>query len=79
MEALTQREEEILILVIAGYTNKEIADKLCISAHTVKVHISSLLKKYEVSNRVILAVKAVLMSENALRNNLIERFTQNCK
>ncbi len=49
---ITEREIEILALVAVGSTNEEIADKLCISPHTVKTHIYKIFKKINVPNRV---------------------------
>ena len=48
---LTEREIEVLRLVCKGYTNKRIAKKLFISAHTVKAHISSIIYKLKAKNR----------------------------
>ena len=53
---LTQREKEILHLVSNGMSNQEIADALFISDHTVKVHISNILKKLQLNNRTKLAL-----------------------
>lgn len=50
--ALTQREHEILTMVAVGATNEEIADKLCISPHTVKTHVYNIFKKINVPNRL---------------------------
>ena len=49
---LTSRQMEILALVAVGCSNDEIADKLCISNHTVKVHLYNVFKKINVSNRL---------------------------
>jgi LuxR family transcriptional regulator of csgAB operon len=49
---LTKREKEILSKVAAGNTNSDIAEKLFISPHTVKVHIQNIFKKIGVPNRV---------------------------
>jgi DNA-binding CsgD family transcriptional regulator len=48
---LTRREQTILNMVARGSSNKEIADCLCISPHTVKTHIYNLFKKINVTNR----------------------------
>ncbi len=52
LEGLTNREKTIIQLVSSGARNKEIADKLCISEHTVKAHISSIFRKTQARNRV---------------------------
>jgi DNA-binding NarL/FixJ family response regulator len=56
---LTAREQEVLSLIAAGRENAEIADALVISQHTVKNHVSSILAKLEVENRIQAAVYAV--------------------
>jgi NarL family two-component system response regulator YdfI len=52
IDPLTAREVEILQLLAYGLTNKQIAAKLVISAHTVKFHISMIYNKMGTSNRV---------------------------
>lgn len=52
---LTAREEEILLWVARGMSNREIADKLNISEHTVKNHLKNILQKLHLDNRVQLA------------------------
>lgn len=49
-ELLTDRETEILKLIAAGFSNKEIGDKLFISHRTVDTHRTNLMKKLDVSN-----------------------------
>jgi DNA-binding NarL/FixJ family response regulator len=49
--ALTRREEEILALVASGAPNSVIAERLCISPHTVRTHVYKIFQKIEVPNR----------------------------
>jgi len=65
MIKLTQRENDILDLMFEGYDNTEIADMIFVSRHTVKAHISAILRKLEAKNRT----NAVYI---ALKTNLIE-------
>jgi DNA-binding NarL/FixJ family response regulator len=48
---LTAREQEVLSLVAGGATNKEIADELCVSVHTVKSHMRKILAKLHLERR----------------------------
>lgn len=52
LESLTTREMEVLQLLAYGLTNKQIAARLNISAHTVKFHISAIYNKLGTTNRV---------------------------
>lgn len=56
---LTARELEVLKLMALGMTNIEIAQKLFISEHTVKAHVSHILQKFSVSDRLLAVVKAM--------------------
>lgn len=56
---LTQRELEILELIVGGYSNKEIGSKLHISLGTVKTHVCNLLGKLSASDRTEAAVRAL--------------------
>lgn len=62
---LTEREREVLNLVVQGQSNQQIADALVISVATVKAHISSILSKLQVSSRteaVAFAIKNKIVS-----------------
>jgi two-component system response regulator DesR len=48
---LTEREREVLSLIAAGCTNREIAEQLYLSPHTVKEHTSALYRKLSARNR----------------------------
>jgi DNA-binding NarL/FixJ family response regulator len=58
-EALTVREREVLHLICAGYSNKEIADLLALAEGTVKNHVSNLLLKLDARDRTRAALKAL--------------------
>jgi DNA-binding NarL/FixJ family response regulator len=58
---LTPRQNGVLGLVLKGYSNKEIARQLNLSPHTVKIHVSALLRCFAVQNRSSLAVAATAL------------------
>jgi NarL family two-component system response regulator LiaR len=62
---LTEREREVLNLVVQGHSNQQIADHLVVSLATVKAHISNILSKLQVSSRteaIAYAIKHKLVS-----------------
>ncbi|NJL87348.1 MAG: response regulator transcription factor [Leptolyngbyaceae cyanobacterium SM1_1_3] len=56
---LTERELEILDLIVAGHSNAEIAEKLYVTVGTVKTHVRNILNKLCVSDRTQAAVRAL--------------------
>ncbi|WP_205323882.1 response regulator transcription factor [Glycomyces sp. YM15] len=58
IERLTEREREILLLISEGKSNGEISSELFLGLGTVKDHVSSILTKLQVSNRVQAALTA---------------------
>lgn len=62
---LSDRETEILKLIVGEYSNKKISDALCISLSTVETHRKNMIKKLNVKNTVGLV-------KYALKNNLID-------
>jgi len=56
---LSDRERQVLELLVAGRTNKEIGAELGIEERTVKLHVSKLMHKAGVDNRIALSVFAV--------------------
>ena len=59
LDLLTNREREVLRLLARGYAYKEIAAELFISVKTVETHVSSVLRKLQMSNRYELSRWAV--------------------
>jgi two-component system nitrate/nitrite response regulator NarL len=56
---ISEREKDVVILVAKGATNREIADKLMVSQHTIKIHLHSILSKLNLRNRQQIAAYAV--------------------
>ncbi|MGA3322945.1 MAG: response regulator transcription factor [Terriglobia bacterium] len=56
---LTARELQVVALIVAGYTNKDLARKLGISEHTSKHHLTNIFDKLGVSNRLELVLFAI--------------------
>src|SRR5580704_2416841 len=59
---ISDREREVLRLLVAGCSNREIASELGIIERTVKAHVAQLLRKVGVTNRIALSVHAVTHS-----------------
>lgn len=51
LDRLSSREQEVMRLIARGYTYKEVASELFISIKTVETHVSSVLRKLQLSNR----------------------------
>lgn len=62
--SLTPREMEVLLALVEGLSNKDIASRLYISDKTVKIHVSNIFKKFDVKSRS----QAIIF---AVQNNLV--------
>lgn len=60
--SFTDREKEVLELLVAGRSNKEIGSVLGIEERTVKAHVAKLMRKVGVQNRIALSVHAITHS-----------------
>ncbi len=65
---LTPRERQIVAGVVAGKTNKEIAQELCVSLQTVKHHLTNIFDKVGVHNRLELALFSIHNSSGGEQN-----------
>ena len=61
LDQFSDREQQMLLFLSLGYTNKEIANTLEISPNTVKTHLSNLFEKLQVSNRTQAVSEAKLL------------------
>jgi DNA-binding NarL/FixJ family response regulator len=59
VDALTDREREVLVLVAQGLSNQQIADSLVISERTARTHVSNILGKLGVASRTQAALLAI--------------------
>lgn len=59
-QVLTSREKEIVVCVVKGMTNREIADKLCLSAHTVITHRRNIARKLQIHSASGLTIYAIV-------------------
>ncbi|MGH3785429.1 MAG: response regulator transcription factor [Pseudonocardiaceae bacterium] len=64
---ITPREQEVLVLLVDGLSNKQIARRLGISVHGAKRHVANVLAKLDCSNRTLAVAKA-------LREGLYEKY-----
>jgi DNA-binding NarL/FixJ family response regulator len=71
MTALTERELDVLRLVAQGASNPQIADTLCITVNTVKVHLHNILEKLQLKNRAQVAAYAVSRGLTTVPGNMV--------
>jgi DNA-binding NarL/FixJ family response regulator len=71
---LSQREKEIVVCVVKGLTNKEIANDLFLSAHTVISHRRNIAKKLEIHSTAGLTIYAIvnkLVELDEIKKNML--------
>jgi two-component system nitrate/nitrite response regulator NarL len=66
LAGLTEREQQIMLLVSEGLSNKEIGRRLDITDGTIKVHLHHIFQKLEISNRTMLAALAISLNERGI-------------
>lgn len=59
-KSLSQREKEIITYVVKGHTNKQIAEKLCLSQHTVITHRRNIASKLQIHSSAGLTIYAIV-------------------
>ena len=64
-EALSDREKDVIIALVQGMSNKEIADHLCISVNTVITHRRNIARKLQIHSPAGLTIYAIV-------NNLVD-------
>ncbi|HWM18279.1 MAG TPA: helix-turn-helix transcriptional regulator [Ilumatobacteraceae bacterium] len=57
-ESLTENELRVTGLVAAGYTNRQAAEELFVSPHTIDFHLRQIFRKLGIGSRVLLATQA---------------------
>ena len=62
---LTEREKEIILLILEGKTKQEIADSFCLSVSTIKSNVENIYRKFDVHNKAELIVYII-------KNKIIE-------
>lgn len=70
-DRVTPREREVLVLLCQGKTGLEIANLFGINEHSVRLHVGSLMKKFDVPNRKLLVLHALFGGVPSL--NFIEK------
>jgi len=66
LEDLTDREKEVFLLLLEGYTNKEISEKLFLSPYTTNNHLSKILQKTKMPSTFKLTASAL---NHLVKNN----------
>ena len=67
-DALSERERDVLVQIVKGLSNKEIADILCISIHTVITHRKNITRKLNIHSAAGLTIYAIVNKLISLDN-----------
>jgi ATP/maltotriose-dependent transcriptional regulator MalT len=59
LDILTEREKEVLFLLVTGLPNKALAERLFVSSSTIKTHTLNIYQKMDVANRTSAILKAM--------------------
>lgn len=74
-ESLSAREREVIVCVVKGMTNKQIAETLCLSTHTVITHRRNIAAKLQIHSAAGLTIYAIvnkLVELNEIKNSIPE-------
>jgi DNA-binding CsgD family transcriptional regulator len=66
MRHLTEKEQDLYLLILSGKSNKEIATQLGITVRTVRFHVSNILAKHKATNRLELLARQLGGTSSAL-------------
>jgi DNA-binding NarL/FixJ family response regulator len=76
LSMLSSREREIVLLIVEGRSNKEIARQLKLADRTVKVHLHNIYLKLAIRNRTMLAVLAAKLQAQDAQSISLEKTNQ---
>jgi DNA-binding CsgD family transcriptional regulator len=76
LEDLTPRQREIVVLIIQGLTNEEIATKLCIKPKSVQGHLTRIFGKYHLKNRTQICCTGTAARLGARRKRFCKKLTR---
>lgn len=73
-QELSQREKEIVVCIVKGMTNKQIADSLCLSTHTIITHRRNIANKLQIHSPAGLTIYAIvkkLVEINEIKDTIL--------
>ena len=72
MSALTPQQNSVMILACSGHSMKTMADRLGLSPHTVKFHITRAMSRLDASTRGLAVAKFTLMHPDWVKSHLVD-------